>query len=121
MPERSEGLSILLEKVPRDELERELESLLARQHRLSTLDALSQTLLEPRIVLPRLDMLGDGRSDHLDDRNVVHIGNRLKLVRLFLGEPDRHGFGWLHVLIVPPRRAGCQQPSNRDTMVADHS
>jgi hypothetical protein len=25
------------------------------------------------------------------------------------------------VLIVPPRRAGCQQPSNRDTMVADHS
>lgn len=94
-------------------------ALRAGKHRLRTLDALAQALLEFRVLFPRLNVLGNGRSDHLDDWNRVDVSNCLKLLGLLRRKADCHGLAWFHAPIVSPRLGGCQVPSHRDTMVTE--
>ena len=63
---------------------------------------LTETSLEGLILAARLDVLGDGRADHIGDWLVVDGSDQLKLFGLLGAEPDRHGFRGFHQLIVPP-------------------
>lgn len=63
---------------------------------------LTETFLEGLILAARLDVLGDGRADHIGDWLIVDGSDQLKLFCLLGAEPDRHGFRGFHQLIVPP-------------------
>lgn len=45
-------------------------------------------------------MLGNRGSDDLGDRLIFHSGNCGERIGLFIGQPNRHRFGGLHMVIV---------------------
>ena len=57
--------------------------LLVGQHLLGTLDALSKAVLELRVALALLDVLGNGRSNDFRDRPVVDCRDGFEFLSLF--------------------------------------
>jgi hypothetical protein len=79
---------------------------------------LFEAVLKGGIFLSAVDVLGDGRANHLRDGFGLHARNGVQGVGLIGGQANGHGFGGLHSRYVPPRYPHCQAPSYHGIKVA---
>src|SRR5450756_726321 len=68
----------------------------AAQQPLRPLDPLLQPVLEGGVLPPILNVLGDGRPNHLGHRLIVDGSDGLELLRLVRRQADGHSFHRLH-------------------------
>jgi hypothetical protein len=76
------------------------------EHALGALDTRLKALLKIFVLLALGDVCADRGADDFGDGLIVDRRDRFKLVGLVSGQPDRHGFGWLHHSIMPHRLLG---------------
>ena len=76
------------------------------EHALSTLDTSLETLLKIFVPLALGNVRADRGADDFGHGLIIDRRDRFKLVGLVSGQPDRHGFGWLHHSIMPHRLPG---------------
>jgi hypothetical protein len=76
------------------------------EHALSTHDPRLKTLLEFLVLFALGDVRTDRGADDFGHGLIVNRCDRLKLVGLVSGQPDRHGLNWFHRSIMPCRLPG---------------
>ena len=65
------------------------------------IQSILKVLLERRILLALIDMLGDRRANYLRHGPGVNTSDCFQRFRLLGGESNSHGFGWFHSIHIP--------------------